>query len=62
MPLQRWHTMLAELLVEAPGVLFFCDWGCTEDLLLTSVAGVEAVDVAGGVATEALCLSMSDRC
>ena len=55
--------MSEERLVEAPGVLFLCGGGCTEDKLLTSVAGggVSVGVIAGGLATETLFLSLSER-
>ena len=58
--------MLGEQLDEAlVGTTFLCGWGCTYDTLLTSDIGVvEAAvgNVAGGLATGALGLSMSERC
>ena len=59
--------MLVERLDEAPvGTTFFYDWGCTEDTLLTSEVDVVEADttgdVADGLATGALGLSMSERC
>ena len=53
-----------EALVETT---FFCGWDCIEDTLLTSEVGVvvavaAAGNVAGGLATGALGLSMSERC
>src|SRR6185503_9944372 len=68
MPLQRWHTMLMEQFDEAlVETTFFCGWDCIEDTLLTSEVGVvvavaAAGNVAGGLATGALDLSMSGRC
>jgi hypothetical protein len=55
--------MLVEWLDETPvGTTFFCYWDCTKDTLLTSKVGVVAGGVAGGLATSALDLSMSERC
>ena len=44
---------------------FVCGWGCTDDTLLTSEVGVVkavAGNVAGGLATGALGLSMLEHC
>ena len=58
--------MLVERLDEAlVETIFFCGWGCTEDTLLTSEVGVVvaiAGNVARGLATGALGLSMSRHC
>ena len=57
--------MLVERLDEAlVETIFFCGWGCTEDTLLTSEVGVVvaiASNVARGLATGALGLSMSEH-
>ena len=63
-PLQRWHTMFADLLGEpfSKVVCFLCCWVYTGDTLLTLEAGAEAAGVAGGLATGALSFSTSERC